>query len=169
MDMHLSFTQTSSYKWGTGMIASSSTFCPHPGRVSRDLFRHLHAEWHGTEALVYSNHPREAGASLCLAIIFGRIASGIPWLLRSTAVLMQLSHQCWRCCRLQKSITGNSVFDIRSLTWDEWSYPEGVILPIVTLGTIRPKDSGAARNGTEFQHLIAQRNRSFWPSGHVCG
>ena len=22
--------------------------------------------------------------------------------------------------------------------WDEWSYPEGVILPIVTLGTIRP-------------------------------
>ena len=27
--------------------------------------------------------------------------------------------------------------------WDEWSYPEGVILPIVTLGTIRPEDSGA--------------------------
>ena len=37
--------------------------------------------------------------------------------------------------------------------WDEWSYPEGVILPIVTLGTIRPEDSGAAaRNDTEFQH-----------------
>ena len=34
----------------------------------------------------------------------------------------------------------------------EWSYPEGVILPIVTLGTIRPEDSGAARNATEFQH-----------------
>ena len=30
------------------------------------------------------------------------------------------------------------MFDIRSLTWDEWSYP-GVILPIVTLGTIRPR------------------------------
>ena len=30
--------------------------------------------------------------------------------------------------------------------WDEWSYPEGVILPVVTLGTIRPEDSGAARN-----------------------
>ena len=29
---------------------------------------------------------------------------------------------------------------------------EGVILPIVTLGTIRPEDSGAARNATEFQH-----------------
>ena len=39
---------------------------------------------------------------------------------------------------------GNSVFDIRSLMWDEWSYPEGVILPIVTLGTIRPECSGAA-------------------------
>ena len=101
--MHLSFTQTSSYKWGTGMIASSSTFCPHPGMVIRDLFRQLHAEWHGTEAQVYSNHPREAAASLCLAIIFGRIDSGLPWLLRSTAVLMQLSHQCWRCCRLRKS------------------------------------------------------------------
>ena len=34
--------------------------------------------------------------------------------------------------------------------WDEWSYPEGVILPIVTLETIRPEDSGAARNATEF-------------------
>ena len=39
-----------------------------------------------------------------------------------------------------------------SLTLDEWSYPEGVILPIVTLGTIRPEDSGAAQNATEFQH-----------------
>ena len=36
---------------GTGMIASSSTFCPHPGRVIRDLFRQLNAVWHGTEAL----------------------------------------------------------------------------------------------------------------------
>ena len=36
--------------------------------------------------------------------------------------------------------------------WDEWNYPEGVILPIVTLGTIRPEDSGAARNATEFHH-----------------
>ena len=39
--------------------------------------------------------------------------------------------------------------DIMSLTWDEWSYPEGVIFPIVNLGTIRPEDSGAARNATE--------------------
>ena len=38
------------------MIAISSTFLPHPGRVIRDLFCQLHAVWHGTEALVYSNH-----------------------------------------------------------------------------------------------------------------
>ena len=56
------------------MIASSSTFCPNPGRVIRELFRQLHAVLHGTEALVYSNHPREAAASSYLAIIFGRIA-----------------------------------------------------------------------------------------------
>ena len=86
--------------WGTGMIASSSTFCPHPGRVIRDLFRQLHAVSHGMEALVCSNRPREAAASSYPAIIFGRIASEVPGFLRSTAVLMQLSHQCWRRCRL---------------------------------------------------------------------
>ena len=53
----------------TGIIASSSTFCPHPGRVIRDLFRQLHAVWHGTEAQVYSNHPRETAASSYLAIV----------------------------------------------------------------------------------------------------
>ena len=31
------------------------------------------------------------------------------------------------------------MFDIRSLTWDEWSYPEGVILPIITLGLSDPR------------------------------
>ena len=63
---------------GTGMITSSSTFCPHPGRVIRDLFRQLHVVWHGTGALVHSNHPREAAASSYLAIILGRITSGVP-------------------------------------------------------------------------------------------
>ena len=85
--------------WGTGMVASSRTFRPHPGRVNRDLFRQLHAVRNGTEALVYSNHPRKTAASSYLAIIFGRIASGIPWFLRSTAVPVQLSHQCRRWCR----------------------------------------------------------------------
>ena len=65
------------------MISSSSTFSPHPGRVIRDLFRQLHAIRHGTEALVYSNHPREAAAFSYLAIIFGPIASGVPWDLRA--------------------------------------------------------------------------------------
>ena len=40
-----------------------------------------------------------------------------------------------------------------SLTWDEWSYPEGVILPIVTLGTIRPEDSGASAKCHRFSAL----------------
>ena len=48
------------------MIARSSTFRPHPGMVIMDLFRLLHAVLHGTEALVYNNHPREAAASLYL-------------------------------------------------------------------------------------------------------
>ena len=72
---------------GTGMIASSSNSCPHPGRVIRDMFRQLYAVWHGTKALVYSN-PRETAASSYLAIIFGWIASGILWFLHSTAVLI---------------------------------------------------------------------------------
>ena len=38
---------------------------------------------HCTEALVYSNHPRAAAASSYLAIIFRRIASGVPCFLRS--------------------------------------------------------------------------------------
>ena len=81
------------------MIASSSTFRPYSRRVIRDLFRQLHAVWHGTETLVHSNHPREAAASSYLAIIFGQIASGLPWFLRINAVPMQLSYQCWRWCR----------------------------------------------------------------------
>ena len=76
------------------------TFDLIPGRVMRDLFHPLHAVWHGTGALVYSNHPREAAVSSYLAIIFGRIASGVPWFLRSTAVPIQLSHQYRRWCRL---------------------------------------------------------------------
>ena len=81
---------------GTGMIASSSTFRPHPGRVIRDLFRQLHAVRHGTEALVYSHHPKEAAASSYLSIImimFGRIASGIPWFLLNCGVNVSVWHQ----------------------------------------------------------------------------
>ena len=63
------------------MIASSSTFRPHPRRVIKDLLRLLTAVLHCMEALVYSNHAREAAASSYLAIIF-RISSGVPWFLR---------------------------------------------------------------------------------------
>ena len=71
------------------MIASSSTFRPHLGRVIRDLFRQLHAIRHGAEALVYSNHPWEAAAFSYLAIIYGRIASGV-----SPGTSAQLRCQC---------------------------------------------------------------------------
>ena len=38
----------------------------------------LHAVWHGTEALVYSDHPREAAASTGLATIFGFFGVNAP-------------------------------------------------------------------------------------------
>ena len=122
--------------WGTGMITISSTFCPHPERVIRDLFRLLHAVLHGMEALVYSNHPRGAAASSYLAIIFGRIDNGIPWFLRSTAVPMQLSHQCRRWCSLKYPA-------IECLTLGLSHGMNEVTFRIVTVGTIRPEDSRA--------------------------
>ena len=79
--------------WGTGLIASTSTFRPHPGRM-RDLFRQLHAVRHGTETLVYSNHQREAVASSYLAKIFGGSASGVPLFLRPATEPIQISHEC---------------------------------------------------------------------------
>ena len=94
------------------MIASSSTFRPQPGRIIRNLFRLLHA----TEALVYSSHPWEAAAFSYLTIIFGRIASGVPWFL------------CLTLC-LSRGMNGDTL-DIF----------------IITLGTIWPEDSEAGRN-----------------------
>ena len=49
---------------------------PHKKPSLRDLFRLLHAVWHGTEAPVYSDHLRDAAASTCLAITYGLIISG---------------------------------------------------------------------------------------------
>ena len=72
-----------SHMWGTGMITRSSTFCLPSEEGLWYLSRLLHALLHGTEALVYSNHPREAAASTYLA-------SCVPWFLHSTAVSMQL-------------------------------------------------------------------------------
>ena len=50
-----------------------------------------------TETIVYNNYPREAAVSTYLVKIFERIASGVSWLLSST---------------------------VRSLTWEECSYPQ---------------------------------------------
>ena len=83
---------------GTGMAASSSIF------DIRDLFCLLHVVRHGTEALglLYINYPREAAASTCLATISGWVSSIVPRFLHSTAVPMQLPHQCRHC---QYSVT----------------------------------------------------------------
>ena len=55
---------------GAEMIASSSTFRSHPGRVIRDLFRLLNDVRHCTEALVYNNNPScsllVSGHNLCV-------------------------------------------------------------------------------------------------------
>ena len=61
------------------MIASSSTFRPHQERVIWDMFCLSHAVRHQVEALVYSDHSKDAAASSYLAIILSRIASGVPW------------------------------------------------------------------------------------------
>ena len=132
------------------MSASSSTFRPHPGRVIGDLFRQLHAVWHGMEALVYSNHPREAAASSYLAIIFGRIASGLPW---SSAQLR---------CQCSSRISAGAGVGRGSLKYwaIAWLITLGLspgMLPFLLLlwglsnPTIQHEDSGAARNATEFQ------------------
>ena len=73
------------------------SFCPH--LKPSDLFRLLHAVRHGTEALVYSDYPRETAASSYLSIIFGRILSGVTWFIRSTAAPIQLPQQCRHWCR----------------------------------------------------------------------
>ena len=58
-----------------------------------DLLRLLHAVRHGMAS-------KETAASSYLAIIFGRIASGVPLFLCSTAEPMQHPHQCMHLCRL---------------------------------------------------------------------
>ena len=54
--------------------------------VIRNLSRLLLVVLHGTEALVYSNYPREPATSTCVTIISVLIAGGVPWFIRSTAV-----------------------------------------------------------------------------------
>ena len=52
---------------GTGMIASSSTFRPHPGRVIRDLFRLLDA----VTALYGSTSLQQSSKGSCSLLVSG--------------------------------------------------------------------------------------------------
>ena len=67
-------------------------FAPQQGRAIKDMLRLLRAVRHGTEALIYSTYLNKAAASTSLAIIFGQVASDVPWLLCSTVVPMHLPH-----------------------------------------------------------------------------
>ena len=53
--------------WGTGMIASSSTFRPHSGRVIRDLFRLLDA----VTALYGSTSLQQSSKGSCSLLVSG--------------------------------------------------------------------------------------------------
>ena len=89
------------------MIASSSTFRTHLGRVIWALSRLLHVG--------------EAAAYTWLAIILWWIASWVACFLHSIVVSMQL--QALMLAVLEPKLQA-IVFDIRSLMWDEWSYPQ---------------------------------------------
>ena len=93
------------------MIASSSTFPTHLGRVIWDLSRLLHV-W-------------EAAAYTWLAIILWWIANGVACSppLNSGANAAPASVQALMLAMLESELQA-IVFDIRSLMWDEWSYPQ---------------------------------------------
>ena len=81
--------------------------------VTRDLFRLSPAVRHGMEAIVYNNYPKEVATSTCMTIICPD----------SSAL-----QQCQCSSRISDVGRGSLkqpaiVFDIRSLTWDEWIYP----------------------------------------------
>ena len=60
---------------GTGMIASSSTFRPHPGRVIRDLFRLLDA----VTALYGSTSLQQSSKGSCSLLVSGyNLWGGLP-------------------------------------------------------------------------------------------
>ena len=63
---------------------------------------------------------KEAAVSMCLAIIFRWIAIGLSWFLCSTAMPMQ--------ALMLAVVRPYRVFAIRSLTWNEWSCPQLLLL-----------------------------------------
>ena len=61
---------------GTGMIASSSTFRPHPGRVIKDLFRLLNAVY----GIVRSTSLQQSSKGSCSLLVSGyNLGSDCQW------------------------------------------------------------------------------------------
>ena len=85
---------------------------------------------------------------MCLAIIFGGIASGVPWFLHSTAVPMQLPNRCRHCqCSVTVSAgtgVGRGSHKQPAIECLTSGLSRGMNAAIVTLGTIWPEDSKAA-------------------------
>ena len=93
------------------MIASSSTFRTHLGRVIWALSRLLHVG--------------EAAAYTWLAIILWWIASWVACFLHSIVVPFNAAPASVQALMLAVLEPKQAiVLDIRSLMWDEWSYPQ---------------------------------------------
>ena len=87
------------------------------------LFRLSHALQHGTEALVYSSHSREAAASTCPRVDcqqytldppFNSGANAAPVSMQALPAVQELLLAVVACFET----TGNMC-----LTWDDWNYP----------------------------------------------
>ena len=74
------------------------------------MSRLLHVPPHGTESLVYNAYPRKAAASTWLTLNSG--ANAAPALVQALMLAM-----------LEPKLQA-VVFSIKSLTRDEWSYPQ---------------------------------------------
>ena len=77
LDNMYACSKTSLNSWGTGMIASSSTFRPHSGRVIRDLFRLLDA----VTALYGSTSLQQSSKGSCSLLVSGyNLRADCQWL-----------------------------------------------------------------------------------------
>ena len=104
---------------------------------------------------VYSNHPRAAAASAYLAIIFGRIASGVSWLLRSTAELMQQpAIACLTLC-LSRGMNGVIQRELSFL--------------LLLWGLSDPRIMELRKMPQSFSIKLHRENSSLWSSGHIWG
>ena len=99
------------------MVASSSTFRTHLGRVIRDLSRLLYVAPHGTESLVYNAYPREVAAYTWLAIILWSTVGSLFPPLNSGANAARASVQTLMLAMLEPKLQA-IVLSIRSLPWE---------------------------------------------------